>query len=465
MSRSSRFVLASCSSLLAAACHGSSGGGGAGGTDVERLRAELAAAGVQPLAPPPPVSPEMFALGQALFFDKILSGNEDVSCATCHLPEFSSVDGRTLPSGVHGVGLGPDRVAGDVVARNSPPLFELHLKRELLWDGAVQRFGDLVLVPQAVELTEAMRAAFSPGLEVMAAQAMLPPVARSEMRGQPGENPLADLGEGYNSRAGTPDSTARVWRALTERLLDLPGYLALLLAAYPDVPVQDFNFAHAGNAIAAFEAQAFARTDSPFERFVRGDDTALTDAQLAGALEFFGRAGCSGCHSGPLLSDEKHHNIGLPQLGPGVGGFLVPACPMCPGLVLDRSDIGRANVTSLPEDGFRFRTPSLLDVELTGPWGHAGQFAHLRDFVAHYRDAELSHLRYDIQANVPDPELVTTLVPNSDLVLASLDPGLRRRNDFDVDAVVEFLRALTAEDAADLSDIVPASVPSGLPIF
>jgi len=432
---------------------------------VERLRSELAAAHVRPLPAPPAVSDELLALGQALFFDKVLSGSEDVSCATCHLPQFATGDGRTLASGVHGIGLGPNRGGGVIVARNSPPLFALHLKRELFWDGHVRGVGGLVTVPEAVELTDAMRATFSPGLEVMATQAMLPPVSREEMRGQPGENPVGDLGDGYNSSGGSPEGTTQVWAALTERLLDLPGYVTLLLAAYPGVPLQDFSFAHAGNAIAAFEARAFARTDSPFERFVRGDDAALTEVQLAGALEFFGPAGCSRCHSGSLLSDQEHHNTGLPQLGPGVGGVMVPVCPICPAFMPDRSDIGRENATGQPEDRFLFRTPSLLSVALTGPWGHAGQFAELRDFVAHYRDAELSHLRYDIQANVFDPELVTTLVPNADLVLATLDPRLQSPKDFDVDAVVAFLHALTARDASDLSDVVPASVPSGLPIF
>jgi cytochrome c peroxidase len=461
----SRLALAFSSALVATACNGSSSGEEQDGAFVEQLRSRLAAVHVEPLPAPPPVSDALFALGQALFFDKVLSGNEDVSCATCHLPEFATGDGRTLASGVHGLGLGPNRGGGAIVPRNAPPLFALHAKRELFWDGQVQDVGGLVSVPEAVELTDAMRATFSPGLELMAAQAMLPPVSREEMRGQPGENPVGDLGDGYNSRGGRPESTAGVWDALTERLLDLPGYVTLLLAAYPGVLLQDFTFAHAGNAIAAFEARAFAHDDSPFERFVRGDDTALSEAQLAGALEFFGRAGCSRCHSGSLLSDQEHHNIGLPQLGPGVGGL--PVCPMCVGpmWVLDHSDVGRENVTGLPEDRFLFRTPSLLNVELTGPWGHAGQFAELRDFVAHYRDVELSNLQYDIQSNVFDPELVTTLVPNSDSVLAGLDPRLRARRNFDVDAVVEFLRALTDEDAADLSEIVPASVPSGLPIF
>jgi len=180
---------------------------------------------------------------------------------------------------------------------------------------------------------------------------------------------------------------------------------------------------------------------------------------VAGGLEFFGPAGCVGCHSGSLFTDEAFHNTGMPQLGPGTG-----ICPTCVGPMFNGSDIGRENATGRFEDRFKFRTPSLLNVELTAPYGHAGQFASLRDMVAHYQDAENSNRQYDIQSNVSDPALVNMLVPNSDLVLATLDSRMATK-DFDVGAVVEFLRALTAKDATNLSEVVPASVPSGLPVF
>ena len=447
--------------LLGTACEGSSGGGGeqVSAEEARALRNEMFAASIPPVRiEPPPVSAELFELGQALFFDKILSGNEDVSCATCHLPQFATGDGRTLSDGVHGFGLGPDRDGGVIIPRNSPPLFGLHLRNELFWDGRVRDVGSFIALPPAVFLSPEMLAAFSPRLEVMAAQAMLPPVSHEEMRGLPGDNDLGDLGDGYGSPNGIPEITELVWEELTVRLLALPGYVNLFRAAYPDVAIQDFNFAHAGNAIAAFEAHAFARTDSPFDRFMRGDDTALTPAEMRGARAFL-EAGCASCHKGPLLSDLHYHNTGLPQLGPGLNG------PDATPAIFGRPDFGRENTTRFPDDRYKFRTASLLNVELTAPYGHAGQFERLRDFVAHYQDAHLSNLNYDIQSNVSDPALVLMLVPNSDEVLATLDPRLQTPNDFDVDAVVEFLHTLTADDAYTLSDIVPASVPSSLPIF
>jgi len=83
MVRRSWFVLA-CASIPLVACGGSSGGGGddeAFLAAVESLRHELAFRGVETLPDPPPVSDELFELGRALFFDKILSSNEDISCA------------------------------------------------------------------------------------------------------------------------------------------------------------------------------------------------------------------------------------------------------------------------------------------------------------------------------------------------------------------------------------------------
>ena len=431
--------------LLVTAC------GGSGKSDappsmaeVDALRHELFGAGILPLPDAPAVSDELFRLGQALFFDKILSGSQDVSCATCHLPGFGTSDGRTLSAGVNGIGLGPNRGGGTIIPRNSPALFAVHLKSELFWDGRVRDGGGEVALPPAVDISDTMRAVFTPGLEVAAAQAMLPPVSREEMRGTPGQNPLGDLGDGYNSPGGSPEFTEDVWEGLLERLFNTPGYTAMLQDAYPDVELQDFSFAHAANAIAAFEARAFGNVDSPFERFVRGDDMALTREQVLGGLTFFAN-GCASCHSGSLFTDQGFHNTGMPQLGPGTQfGHNVS-----PFLVIPGPDLGREVVTGNPQDRFMFRTPSLHNVELTGPWGHAGLFADLRD----------------IQSNVSDPVLVTTLVPISAQVLQTLDPRLDNVFHFDVDEVVEFLGALTSPSARRLSELVPSSVPSGLPIF
>jgi cytochrome c peroxidase len=453
--RSSFFVLTS--TLGFASCEGGSSSSSAPPSEleVEALRHELFAAGVTPIAEPPQVSDELFELGRMLFFDPILSGNQDVSCATCHLPQFGTSDGRNLAAGVHGLGLGPERGNGVMIARNSPALFDVHLRTTLFWDGRAELDGSELDLPEAVELSPDQHAALRPEFTLLAAQAMLPPVSREEMRGEPADNPLGDLGDGYGSSGGTPGNTQAVWFELLQRVVLVPEYVQQLRAAYPEVQFDLFNFGHVGNALAAFQARAFARHDSPFERFVRGDDQALTRSQVRGALVFFGE-GCARCHSGPLLTDDQFHNTGLPQIGPGF-----PRDPFGHA----GNDLGRENSTGLAADRFTFRTPSLRNVALTAPYGHAGQFARLDDMIAHYEDPIASHFAYDIQSNVADPELVTMLWPGTQVVLGSLDPRLFGFNDIDVDAVVDFLEALTADDAADLEELIPTRVPSGLPVF
>jgi cytochrome c peroxidase len=457
MSRFHPSLLALSTGFLLAACEGGTSSASAPPSEleVEALRHELFAAGVTPIAEPPVVSDELFELGRALFFDPLLSGNQDVSCATCHLPQFGTSDGRNLSAGVHGLGLGPERGNGIMIARNSPALFDLHARSSLFWDGRVEQDPGELDLPDAVVLAPDQLAAFQPGLEVLAAQAMLPPVSREEMRGEVADNPLGDLGDGYGSSGGTPDNTQRVWLELLLRVTAVPEYLQMLRAAYPEVLFDQFNFGHVGNAIAAFEARAFARHDSPFERFVRGDDRAMTQREVRGALVFFGE-GCARCHSGAMLTDGEFHNTGLPQIGPGS-----PRDPFGRA----GADLGRENSTGLVEDRFTFRTPSLRNVALSAPYGHAGQFASLRDMVAHYEDPVASHFGYDIQSNVSDPELVTMLWPGTQSVLGTLDRRLFGFNDIDVDAVVDFFAALTADDAEGLEELIPARVPSGLPVF
>ena len=412
---------------------------------ISAVRAELAAAGVVAVPAPPAVSQDLVDLGHALFFDKILSGNMDTACSTCHLPQFAAADGRTLPGGSHGTGIGPARTGGDIVPRNSPSVLNAHLMETAFWDSRIEFDGGMMLsVPVLGSMPADELAALDPGLEIVAAQAMFPPTSRQEMRGQMGENSIADLGD---------TDIEGVWDALTARILAVPAYQTLFAAAYPAVQMSDINFGHVGNAIAAFEMTGFARFDSPFQAFVEGDDTALNENQLAGALEFFTTANCGACHDGPAFGGNNFRNIGMPQFGPGHAD----------GPMAD-DDFGREAISGNMIDRYRFRTPGLLNTELTAPYGHLGQFATLESIVDHYKDAAASLNSYDITEHVSDPALVGTQLANQAAVLATLDPTLVQPSTFDTPRIVDFLNSLTADSARDLTDLIPASVPSGLPV-
>lgn len=444
-------ALASCLGLLFTACSGDIPDLGntadvADPADVAQLRTVLGNQGVAALPAPPVRSAALIELGRALFFDKELSGNRDMSCATCHLPSAGTADGRNLPAGVGGSGLQTARVGGATVPRHSPPTFNAHMLDSLFWDGRVERLGGGGLrTPAGAALTPAMVSVFPAGLEVLAAQAMFPPTSRSEMRGQLGESELGSIADG---------EFALIWDAIVTRLVSFPDYVALFSNAYPGTLVGDLNMAHVGGAIAAFEESAFFSVDSPFQEFLEGDDSALTGSAVLGALEFYAPVShCSVCHGGSTFTDEAFHNIGMPQFGPGKGD----------GLGSD-DDFGREQVTADSADRYDFRTPTLMNVELTAPYGHLGQFGTLRSMLEHYSDATQSLQSYQISQHVTDSALLGTQLGNQADVLANLNPLLAAPLGFDVDNMLAFMEALTAESARDLSSVAPATVPSGLTI-
>lgn len=387
----------------------------------------------------------MWVLGQALAFDKILSGNRDVSCMTCHHPGIGTDDDRALPLGVGGEGLGLARAGGTVIPRNAPQLFNLHTYPTMFWDSRIERRGQGLQTPAGAQLTEEMESVFDHG--VVSAQAMFPVTSREEMRGAEGDNELAGLAD---------DDFEGIWAALMDRLGDIPAYPVMFEEAYPGQRFEDMSFAHAANAIAAFEVAAFESRQSPWDQFLVGDDTALDPVALRGAAAFFGR-GCASCHRGVGLSDFRHHNIALPQFGPGKGDG-----------ASGRDDFGRERVTGDADDRYAFRTPPLFNVELTAPYGHTGEFATLRRHVVHYADPRDSLLGYDIEREVADAALWSTLLDNAAALLTNPSPRLGRvrlrGDDEAVDDMVVFLESLTDEDARDLAGLVPDTVPSGLPV-
>jgi cytochrome c peroxidase len=409
------------------------------------VRQLAASRGIVPLAAPPRVRPALVRLGQALAFDKVLSGNRDISCTTCHLPSFATGDGRSLSVGQGATGLGPARIhpAGAFIPRNAPSLFNLSAMRHLFWDGrvAVDGAGNLS-TPAGSQLTPAMTRVFEFG--PVSALGMFPVTNRAEMRtGVGSANELASIAD--NDFQG-------IWSALMKRLLAIGEYKGLFEAAYPGTRFEDMNFAHASNAIAGFVVDQYSTRNSPWDRFLAGNDAALTMQQLDGAQTFL-TLKCSICHTGATFSDEQFHNVAVAQIGPGQGN----------GISL-RDDFGRMNVTGLPEDRYRFRTTPLRNVELTGPYGHDGSIASLREFVEHYSESDLKLLAFD--PTKLEAPLRLTLVNNSADVLLQRDTLLAGvvLTDALVDKLMAYMSALTDDAARDLSRSVPVRVPSGLKV-
>ena len=437
--------------LAALLCVACGEGTGPAASDSE-LRQRLAQANVTPISPPPAQDPALVSLGRALMFDKELSGNRDISCATCHDPASHSSDGLSLSIGTGGVGSGAARTLGTArqfVARNAQDIFNRGDPEftSMFWDGRVaHRSGGGFDSPAGPALPDGLSGP-------LAAQAMIPVFTRLEMRGHPGDrdrfgavNELAEIAD---------DDPAAVWAGLMRRLLHISEYVALFNGAYPAVPTEELGFQHAADAIAAFETAAFSSTGSPFDDYVSGDDGALSPEAKRGALLFFGSAGCAQCHRGPHLTDQQFHNIGVPQLGPGFG----PDQPQ---------DLGRAGLSGTDRDRYAFRTPPLRNVALTGPWMHDGAYTTLAAAVRHYLDVREALTAYDdsgLRAELrgtylDDPAML-------DAMARTLDPAVQTTlalSDTQVRDLVAFLGALTDPTASDLRAIAPVSVPSGLPV-
>jgi len=406
-------------------------------------------------------NPEKVQLGNLLFFDKILSGNRNISCATCHHPLAFTGDGLSLPVGEGGVGLGVTRNCGfgadaihERVPRNAPPLFNLGAKefRVMLRDGRIE-----VDPSQPSGFRSPAGDDLPPGLEnALAVVAMFPVVASDEMAGQPGENSIAD--------SAAADDFLGVWSQLEQRLRSIPEYVALFMAAFDDVnSAEDIAFVHAANAIAAFEAVAYRADNSPFDRFLSsGDWYAMNRDAVTGMLLFYGEANCASCHSGTFQTDHQFHMLGIPQIGPGKGDGIN-------GL----EDFGRERVTMNPADRYNFRTPPLRNILLTGPWGHDGAYNSLSAIILHHMDPLTAFLNYDTsQAVLPpqaDLDAYDFMLHDYYLALMATTPDgtfslpVNVSND-DIYYLMEFLYALTDPAMLDLRVDVPLSVPSGLPV-
>ncbi len=412
--------------------------------------------------------PARVELGRMLFFDKILSGNLNISCASCHHPMAGTGDGLALSIGEGGRGLGVTRDTGygegavhERVPRNAPPLFNLGAREfvRLFLDGRVEEDPSApsgFSTPAGDDLPD--------GLDnVLAAQAMFPVTSAAEMAGQAGENEQADAAA-QNRLAGP----GGVWDLIAQKLRSVPVYTELFVAAFPEEVAQaeDITYVLAANAIAAYEASAWRSDNSPFDRFLRGEVRALSREQRLGMNLFYGEARCGTCHIGTFQTDQLFHAIAMPQIGPGKGDNQA-------GYADGRDDFGRERVSGRPSHGFRFRTPPLRNVALTAPYGHSGAYDTLEAIVRHYIDPVAALHQYDpgqaVRPSRPDLDARDLVVQSDPARLAAIaeaneatpvDLGER-----EVLLLLAFLHALTDPAALDLRAEIPQSVPSGLPIW
>lgn len=416
---------------------------------------------------PPPLAPEDFiefdrdqaALGQLLFYDKILSGNRNISCSTCHHPDFGTSDGLSLGFGEGGKGLGPNRTAGTGedrirkrIPRNAPGLWNLGAREihTLFHDGRLSQsesFNNGFNSPAEEWLPSGFNS-------ILAAQAIFPLVAQFEMAGNPKENEVA---------GAVHDRIDAGWPILAKRVRIIPEYGDRFVEAFDHIgDAKEISIVEIANALAAFMALEWRSIDSPFDRFLLGDSSALTARQIAGAELFYGKGNCARCHSGPLMSDQKFHALGLPPFGPGRTRRFDPIV----------RDVGRMGESDALEDAYRFRTPMLRNVAVTAPYGHNGAYPTLEGIIRH-------HLNPRETFNAWKPEMAelpsAPWVSEIDFVVWQDQRELERQSkirdvegldltDGEVQDLVSFMESLTGETIERPLFGEPIEVPSGLAV-
>lgn len=422
----------------------------------------LAASAVmaQPDLGPAPVFPEMdparVELGWLLFYDPILSGNRNISCASCHHPRFGTSDGLSLGVGEGGQQLGPNRQVSEVntpeqrIPRNAPALFNLGAEEftVMFHDGRLEADPDH---PDGMRtpLGQEMLSGFD---SVLSAQAMFPVLSGDEMAGHYSENEVSQA-----VRLGHLSLEGGAWDRISARVASVPEYRARFDTVLGlGAPIR---FTDISNVLADFIRVEWRADDSAFDRYMR-DGTPLTAEATRGMDLFYGKAGCGSCHSGWFQSDHDFHAIAMPQIGPGKAARFEDHA----------RDEGRMRVTGRAEDAYKFRTPSLRNVAQTGPYGHAGAYADLEAAVRHHLDPVAKLQSYDpaqaVLAVLPgaqdlrvvsDPAELARIAAANELTPTSL-------SDAEVQDILSFLHSLTDETWRQGRLGVPETVPSGLAV-
>jgi len=259
---------------------------------------------------------ERVELGRILFFDPILSGNGRRACASCHQPELAFTDGRAKSLAFD--------FKGEVL-RNAPTLINAALQSGAFYDGRVAFLED-----QATEVFNNPR----------------------EMHGS--------------------------LPAAAEKLKMSAEYAGRFERAFPGHGDEAISSLTIRSAIASY-IRSLVSLDAPFDRYIRGETSALDDGAKRGFNLFMGKGKCGTCHFMPLFNgtvppsfaESELEIIGVPSHYDTIGAALDP-------------DVGRFAVHHIEHDRFKFKTPTLRNIALTAPYMHNGAFTTLEQVLDFY---------------------------------------------------------------------------------
>jgi len=326
-------------------------------TDFEILRSLWI--GSLPALPADPTNsvaddPRAASFGHHLFFDPRLSSSGGISCSTCHQPERRFTDGLAK-----GQAIGTSK-------RNTRSIVGVAYSPWLYWDGRRDSLWSQALSPL--------------------------------------EDPAEHGGrrEQYVEIIAADPSYREMYEALFGEIPDLSGDGAVNVV-----------FANIGKVIAAYERLLMpgqSRFDVYVAAIIAGDNdlqrSTFTDDEIVGLQLFIDEAACTQCHNGPLFTNHEFHNTGVisfpgevPDKGRVTGVRQVLADPFnCSGPYADAAEKSCAELEYArtgPELIGAFRTPSLRNLENTGPYMHKGQIASLAAVLQHYNEAPFAMIGHN----------------------------------------------------------------------
>jgi cytochrome c peroxidase len=319
----------------------------------------------------------LYQLGLRLFYDRQLSGNDNISCHACH--SLTGFSGDTLPlavgEGAEGLAFNRQQMRGALIPRHTPALYNLGMDgvTALFWDGRIRHHpqGGWVTPEEGLNGPEPKLKEIATTLDsLLAAQALFPMTSPEEMLGQ-----------------GSRMTRLEAWESIMDRLLNGrlgASYRRFFREAYPGV--ESFNIGHAANAIAELERHHFLANKTPYDLYLKGNKTILTERMKRGAILFMTKGQCTNCHVGEHLSSFGFQNIGVPQIGPGVN---------------NGDDKGLMEVTKAEGHMYRFRVSPLRNIALTAPYMHTGVFKTMWEVIEHYNHPMRSLHHFSWQGKDP----------------------------------------------------------------
>jgi cytochrome c peroxidase len=432
-----------------------------------------------------PIDPKLADLGRLLFFDKVPSLHNDNACAGCHSPTNGFGDTQSMAIGIQNDDLVGLNRHGPRNQRRTPSVANTAFYPALMWNGRFfaasgdpfDNSGGFVFPPP--EGTTRFPA-HDPIIQTLAAaQGEMPPTEMTEVAGFTGTagtiGPLFDqFDDGLGTPVPTPDATGTrnepIRQAVLERLNASSVYRGLFGGVFPSVAAGGpIDFSMFGRAIAEFEfTLIFA--DAPLDRFARGEFGAMSVAEKKGALVFFGKGGCVGCHavagkSNEMFSDFQMHVMGVPQIAPAFGAG--KGNVLFDGPCQDE-DFGLEQITGDPADRYKFRSSPLRNLALQTAFFHNGAFTRLEDAVYHHLHVIESAQNYDAVNAGVDRDLTMGLGPIAP-VLERIDPLLLHPPQLtpeEFENLVTFVRTGLLDSRAgrkSLCAMIPAALPSGMP--